>query len=212
MKKIELPGKIIVLEGVDCSGKSTVADFLTRHIENATLFRFSGKQAPFNTVIERAHTSKEVADWALAEAAFAIEKRLGYPHVLDVISHQKNGCAILDRWWPAQLVYGKQHDVAGCDFSRDLFWGHINILLAPSRGVLYGRLNRQGGPRDSYESDMDATMKRQARYLELWEKKTDDGRLRCLRAPSDRLLFKTITANDAKTDVWEYLTDVAKSR
>lgn len=125
---IEKRGSIFILEGGECSGKTTIAKFLTSTIDNLVYLREPGGN-PVSEKIRDVIVNNEMSDWAEAYLFMASRANLIQNTIIPLINEGKN--VLLDRFHLSSVVY--QGIVKGCgkdailEMNIDLF-RRLNIF------------------------------------------------------------------------------------
>ena len=163
----------IVLEGIDCSGKSSVGKYMARELEEARVVEFPARSTLCGKEIDRALRGEIDSSAVVLQALMTINRLELLPYLMDsTIRHR-----IAVRWSPSMLVYGGLDGLPRCWLDllvAPLPVPDLSILLDIPAPAALDRLHARGAPPEAYEKL--ETMKRaRAAYLDLWREQTCKG-------------------------------------
>ena len=110
-----MKGKLIVIEGTDCSGKETQTTLLLNNLDNAYRFSFPNYDTPTGKIVGGPYLGKkEISESWFTEGAtkvdpyvcslyYAADRRYNIKHILDLLDEGKN--VILDRYIYSNMAH-----------------------------------------------------------------------------------------------------------
>jgi thymidylate kinase len=154
---------IIVVEGIDASGKATQTKRLAEHFHGQRI-AFPRYETPVGMRIK---SKLEEGGWNAIDmqALMLYDKSEAAP---EIKSWGDSTMLILDRYWQAGYAYGVADGLDGVSFMRTvsgLPMAHLNIFLDIPVSLVR---ERRGIPRDHYEKDLEKMEKVRANYRTLW--------------------------------------------
>lgn len=178
---------IVVLEGLDGSGKSTQAQLLKEALEAlevpTQLVKFPDYSTPTGRILKdwlhgdinlMRHTRSQYENSQVDKGDSLALQMLYLANRLEQAKRIREfpGVTIIDRYWPSSVAYGCGID--GLDYahvlqlSAELPRGDLHILVEPPLTVCLARQQNRGRV-DRYEQSMDRMIKAHTAYRQLWE-------------------------------------------
>lgn len=184
---------ITVIEGIDGSGKTTVAKRLSDGLGHAYL-KFPDRSTPIGKLIDQhlkgrfvlgdesgdgvsALTRAPSVDDALMFQALQLANRMEHGQLLDDAWNNEGVNVVCDRYYQSGIVYGR---LDGLDVDHLMRMHHLipnpdlNILVDVPFNIAIERLKARGGL-DRYEEKAEYLRKVSEAYLELWLDASDKG-------------------------------------
>lgn len=169
---------IIVLEGLDASGKNTQAQRLAEHF-NGTVYSFPRYEGPVGPAIRRhlhgthALMTKDGSDYRRSDDdAIALQSLFFLDRFLIANEIEERSVfgetIILDRWWQSSATYGVDDGLKLDDMltvGGMLPSALVNILIDIPVEVMKAR---RPVARDRYERDEEKLKRIRHRYIDLW--------------------------------------------
>ncbi|KAM0680025.1 hypothetical protein GINT2_001712 [Glugoides intestinalis] len=119
--------KLIALEGLDCSGKTTVSKILKERMQPSTLLRFPDRSSEIGVIIDK-FLKKEIE--VSSHSAHLLYSANRYEKVEEIKELLKHSHVICDRYWLSGAVYStaKGLDYEWCK-SSDRFLPEVDNLF-----------------------------------------------------------------------------------
>lgn len=167
---------IIILEGIDGSGKHTLATALRDYIlvnkssfeydsfgiEDVKLFSFPDYTGLCSKILKKM-LSSEQTDHSTIAALFALDRKLQ-----DTDEDHPKTVKIFDRYYQSNLVYNPDLPIEDLlSLERDSYIGDVVFILDIDPKISFERRPHR---RDNYENDLEKMVKARQRYLELAHK------------------------------------------